>query len=277
MGRNRRWVLKDSIQDALWKTILRGPRPPSVRWEKRRCQHCQCSEGIQDGGEVERLGQGSESCAIPATIQSSVSSGDTCGSSCQGPTVASLSVLGDADAVEKENLERALSPHRRKLWCHPCRHRSLYERIHRPGEETVGCRRGGSSRCCPESRRVHQSLGRGREAPRRIAVAGEEFCRTCPRQAEAQVAELQAEAKVFQRHAKLRVCPVDVKSIPPNTENSMQYGYDETDNNNMSNETKRETNYSINNNNTRYMQLSKYGKYTSDDICTNACVVHMIH
>ena len=42
-----------------------------------------------------------------------------------------------------------------------------------------------------------------------------------------------------------------VKSIPPNTENSMQYGHDENDNNNMSNETKRETNYSINNNNNK--------------------------
>ena len=38
-----------------------------------------------------------------------------------------------------------------------------------------------------------------------------------------------------------------VKSIPLNTENCMQYGYDENDNNNMMNETKRETNYSINN------------------------------
>ena len=38
-----------------------------------------------------------------------------------------------------------------------------------------------------------------------------------------------------------------VKSIPPNTENSMSYGYDENDNNNMSDETKCETNYSINN------------------------------
>ena len=56
----------------------------------------------------------------------------------------------------------------------------------------------------------------------------------------------------------------------------MQYGYDENDNNNMSNETKRETNYSINNNNTRYMQLTKYNKHTNDDIYTNACVVHMI-
>ena len=36
MGRNRRWVLEDSIQDTVWKTILRGPRPPWVRWEKQR-------------------------------------------------------------------------------------------------------------------------------------------------------------------------------------------------------------------------------------------------
>ena len=60
----------------------------------------------------------------------------------------------------------------------------------------------------------------------------------------------------------------------------MQYGFDENDNNNMSNETKRETNYSINNNNnnnTRYMQLTKYNKYTNGDVCTDACVVHMIH
>ena len=55
-------------------------------------------------------------------------------------------------------------------------------------------------------------------------------------------------------------CPTeDVKSIPPNTENSMQYDCDENDNNNMNNETERETNYSINNkwNNTRHMQLTK--------------------
>ena len=63
----------------------------------------------------------------------------------------------------------------------------------------------------------------------------------------------------------------------------MQYGFDENDNNNMSNETKRETNYSINNysinnNNTRYMQLTQSTKSTPmTTICTDACVVHMIH
>ena len=71
-----------------------------------------------------------------------------------------------------------------------------------------------------------------------------------------------------------------VKSIHPNTENSMQYGYDENDNNNMSDETKCETNYSTikwNDVNTHnYMQLTKYNKYTNDDVHTDACVVHMI-
>ena len=32
MGRNRKWVLQDDIQEAVWRTILRGPRPPSHRW-----------------------------------------------------------------------------------------------------------------------------------------------------------------------------------------------------------------------------------------------------
>ena len=71
-----------------------------------------------------------------------------------------------------------------------------------------------------------------------------------------------------------------VESIPPNTENSMQYGYDENDNNNMSNETKRETNYSTSKwndvNTHNHMQLTKYNKYTNDDVLTDACVVHMI-
>ena len=38
MGRNRKWVLEDNLQDVVWKTILRGPRPPSVRWAKQRSQ-----------------------------------------------------------------------------------------------------------------------------------------------------------------------------------------------------------------------------------------------
>ena len=53
---------------------------------------------------------------------------------------------------------------------------------------------------------------------------------------------------------------IAVKSISPVQENSMQYGYDENDNNNMSDETKCETNYSINNkwNNTRNKHLTKH-------------------
>ena len=32
MGRNRKFVLKDDLQQAVWRTILRGPRPPSAKW-----------------------------------------------------------------------------------------------------------------------------------------------------------------------------------------------------------------------------------------------------
>ena len=35
MGRSRKWVLEDNLQEAVWRTIMRGPRPPSERWEKR--------------------------------------------------------------------------------------------------------------------------------------------------------------------------------------------------------------------------------------------------
>ena len=35
MGHNRKWLLQDDIQEAVWRTILRGPRPPSNKWEIR--------------------------------------------------------------------------------------------------------------------------------------------------------------------------------------------------------------------------------------------------
>ena len=35
MGRNRKWVLEDNLQEAVWRTILRGPRPPSVSWPQK--------------------------------------------------------------------------------------------------------------------------------------------------------------------------------------------------------------------------------------------------
>ena len=57
-----------------------------------------------------------------------------------------------------------------------------------------------------------------------------------------------------------------VKSISPIQENSLQYGHGENDNNNMSDETKCETNQSINNkwNNTRNKHLTKHD--TNDDV-----------
>ena len=66
------------------------------------------------------------------------------------------------------------------------------------------------------------------------------------------------------------------KEYISHTENSMQYGYDENDNNNMSNETKCETNYSINNkwNNMRNKHLTKHD--TNDGVDLDNCVVHTV-
>ena len=36
MGRNRKFVLEDDLQQAVWRTILRGPRPPSAKWAGTR-------------------------------------------------------------------------------------------------------------------------------------------------------------------------------------------------------------------------------------------------
>ena len=34
LGKNRKWVLEDKIQDAVWQTVLRGRRPPSAQWPR---------------------------------------------------------------------------------------------------------------------------------------------------------------------------------------------------------------------------------------------------
>ena len=67
-----------------------------------------------------------------------------------------------------------------------------------------------------------------------------------------------------------------VKGISPIQENSIKNGYDENDDNNMSDETKCETNYSINNkwNNTRNKHLTKHD--TNDDVDLDNCVVHTV-
>ena len=81
---------------------------------------------------------------------------------------------------------------------------------------------------------------------------------------------------------KERTCCIDgplgevVKSISPIQENSMSNGYDENDNYNMSDETKCETNYSINKkwNNTRNKHFTKHD--TNDDVDLDTCVVHTV-
>ena len=72
-----------------------------------------------------------------------------------------------------------------------------------------------------------------------------------------------------------------VKNIPPNTENSMQYGHDENNGHCESHENKCATNYSIitnnNRNDTHNKHLTMHNKCTNDDVDFDDCVVHIMH
>ena len=92
MGRNRRWVLEDSIQDAVWTTIS------SVTWEKQRSVSAVAHTANAQDQPRTRQSPPEMHAAVQAKVQR---------------LQAALSVLGDADAVE-QNLKRALS-HGRKV------------------------------------------------------------------------------------------------------------------------------------------------------------------
>ena len=115
MGRNRKWVLEDNIQDAVWKTILRGPRPPSVRWEKHRSSSAGAISAKKDA-KLKNSVQVRQSKALapkvvpsqPRTVRQSPPEAFTAARAKVLRLEAALSALGDADTAEKENLERAL-------------------------------------------------------------------------------------------------------------------------------------------------------------------------
>ena len=154
-----------------------------------RCQHCQCPEGSEEGDES------------PATIHSSVSSRDAHGNSSQGPTVANRVQCVGRCRCGREG-EFGTGPHRRKLWCHLCR-------IHRTGEETVGCRRG----VIAAVQHRDECIKTLAEGERRLETGGEEFCCTCPRR-RGRVGRARGNApRIGERSPEARsrgfVCPVE--------------------------------------------------------------------
>ena len=119
MGRDRKWVLEDSIQDAVWKTILRGPRPPSVRWEKQRSQSAVAhpakdrkdskKDAKKDSAQVQQ--NASVPQVLPTQPRSNRQSPPEAHAAAQAKVQrlqAAISALGDVDMIEKENLEQAL-------------------------------------------------------------------------------------------------------------------------------------------------------------------------
>ena len=50
MGRNRKWVLEDNLSQAVWRTILRGPRPPLGSWQCGTRQNSSSTPARGTGG-----------------------------------------------------------------------------------------------------------------------------------------------------------------------------------------------------------------------------------
>ena len=90
----------------------------------------------------------------------------------------------------------------------------FHERIYRAVEETVGCRRRGNHRGCPESTCI-KALAEGERRLEKLQLQEKSVVTPVPDaeaefvQFRAQVAELQGSANVLQRHTKQRICLVE--------------------------------------------------------------------
>ena len=157
MGRNRKWVLEDSIQDAVWKTILQGPRPPSVRWEKERNQSAAANPKKQFKSKdiVPTRPEARTPKVVPSqpprSVRQSPPQVRAAAHSKIARLQAAISALGDADMAEKESLVKSLQCAQVQAVVPPVSENHLDAGIHRAGEEEIGCHRGGSSDCCQES------------------------------------------------------------------------------------------------------------------------------
>ena len=57
MGRNRKFVFEDDLQQAVWRTILRGPRPPSAKCDRTRSTASAASKPSEPSGRSKSAAQ----------------------------------------------------------------------------------------------------------------------------------------------------------------------------------------------------------------------------
>ena len=65
MGRNRKWVLQD-VQEAVWRTILRGPCPPSHRWPLAQKSQNKSNQPRPNESAVRQRGPAGQQPATPS-------------------------------------------------------------------------------------------------------------------------------------------------------------------------------------------------------------------
>ena len=200
----------------------RGPRPPSVRWEKQRSESAVANTAnarkdpkketkSKDASKVQKVVQ-----VWPRFIRQSPPEMHAAAQAKVQRLQAALSVLGDADVVEKENLERALSRARTKAVVPPVSAqitstKGFIEREKKrlaAAEEAVIPAVQYRDECI-------KALAEGERRLEELQLQEKSFVAPVPdAEAElvrlrAQVAELQGSANVHQRHTKQRICPVE--------------------------------------------------------------------
>ena len=73
MGRNRKWVLENDLSGAVWRTVLRGPRPPSAVWPRGSKRSSTVStKGPVNQGLPQHQSRASKGFAKPAVSPPSV-------------------------------------------------------------------------------------------------------------------------------------------------------------------------------------------------------------
>ena len=108
---------------------------------------------------------------------------------------AALSVLGDADAVEKENLERALSRAQTQAVVPPVSAQITSTKgIYQLGEETVGCRREAVLAAVQNRDECIKALAEGERRLEELQLQEKSFVAPVPNaKAEAELIRLRAQ------------------------------------------------------------------------------------
>ena len=122
MGRNRKCVLEDSLSEAVWRTILRRPRPPATAWPRGSNQSSAKSPAQKSPspapkkGKVSTVGPGAVSLCTTTFAPCQQASRESSSRRSRGDRKASISALGGSSTRSKPLQETLRAAQVRSVW-----------------------------------------------------------------------------------------------------------------------------------------------------------------